>query len=146
MNKGFQIEIQEGLTDDEAHVALKEANWFIKEVTGHGMSWKHMTEGGYRSFYKRGTLGVRIRNKDDSGDSGLYFRRASRTKRIFQVVRGADLNVKSGQAMNYDEAEPHNGKLGSACRCPNHEGSLKVDTKYGDIKTDVYCTIGVISG
>jgi len=161
MKKGFQIEIQKNLTDEEREVAEKFANKWVSEVSAKDLSYaKAMrTEGGYCSWYKRGTLGQRI------DDGNLYFRRASRTKRIFQIVHKDELKLANGQRetgrsryTNYvngikvvkdethDRGEIKEINEERSCSCPKCNGQLRVDNKYGDTETEVYCTIGEIRG
>jgi len=153
MNKGFQIEIQKDLTDEEKEEAIKFANKWISDVAKEQLSWaKAMgTEGGWHSWYKRGTLGHRLDTK-----SNLYFRRASRTKRIFQIVhkdniklakdKDGDSIMKSTTHLNRWGEKSTIKDAGEGCMCPTCTGMLKVTNKYGDTETSVYCTIGEISG
>ena len=153
-NKGFQIEIEQGLEKHENDQAIKVANEFIKHWIEHDGSWKDQTRGGWASFLRRGKLGNTIRtvNGGKWDDFGLYFRRASRGRRIFQIVRSSSLKLKPNAKMDghyrmkRKSPEDHSGVIGSTCMCPIHEGSLDVATKYGDIKTKVYATIGDIKG
>jgi len=137
MKKGFQIEIQKDLSEEEKVVAIKFANEWTKDIIDNDLSWKDRTRGGWRSLYKRGVVGFRLRD-----NSELYFRRASRSRRIFQIVRGKDLKIEP-QEMKYGGT--FDGGL-DGCMCPGHLGGLKVSTKYGDIETEVYCTVGNIKG
>lgn len=153
MKKGFAIEIQEGLSADELSQAISVANKFVKEWIENDGSWKNKTRGGWESFYKRGKLGEHIKTHDGKQwvDHGLYFRRASRGRRIFQIVRGVDLTVpaqiKNKRGLKGGQNEPHSGGIPTGeCDCPFHSGSLKVSTKYGDIKTKPYVIMGAIKG
>jgi hypothetical protein len=151
VKKGFAIEIQEGLTDVENKQAIEAANKFIKDWIEHYGKWGKATRGGWMSYQRRGKLGEKIKTHDGKNwiDHGLYLRRASRGRRIYQIVRGSDLTVppqivdRRGLRGN---PEQHPGGLSGGCDCPYHNGSLKVSTKYGDIKTKPYCIIGEIKG
>jgi hypothetical protein len=149
MKKGFAIEIQEGLNEKEMASAIWEANDFIGSWIKNNGSWKEKSQvGGWSSFLRRGTVGYPIRTRPipttiDGQQSGLYFRRASKSRRIFQIVRACDLNLKPNQTMKHGGVSE---KIGSMCMCPGHEGALKVSTKYGEIKTKTYCMIGEIKG
>jgi hypothetical protein len=138
MSLGFQIEIAKNLNTAERKLAVEFAHKWTQEVLKNGLSWKNETRGGWKSFYKRGVAGLRIPKAD-----GLYFRRASKSRRIFQIVRGTDLNI-SPQIRRW--GDEHSGVLGTKCMCPDHEGGLKVNNKYGDIPTEVYVRVGEIKG
>ena len=136
MGRGFQIEIAKNLDLDQLNVATTFAKKWITEVIANDLSWKQETSGGWKSFYQRGVAGLKI-------SDGLYFRRASKSRRIFQIVRGDDLIIKP-QIMKH--GSEHDGRLGTKCMCPGHEGGLVVENKYGDIDTFVFARIGDIKG
>jgi len=126
MNRGFQIEIQKGLTLKERRIAIEYANWFIKEALEHGMSWKHLTDGGWNpneyqgGRLRRGGLGWSVWSKIEKYDDiNLVFRRASKNRRIFQIIR--------------------RNLLG-------HELITKTKVQYGEIPTEFYCRYGEIKG
>ncbi len=136
MKSGFQSEIATNLDLDQMKIATEFANKWISDVVKNNLSWKDSTQGGWKSFYKRGIAGLKLEN-------GLYFRRASKSRRIFHIVKGEDLVIKP-QVMKH--GSEHDGKLGTKCMCPGHEGGLVVENKYGDIETTLYARIGSIKG
>ena len=81
MKNGIQIEIQKNLTPIEDTVSREFANKFISDYLKDGMKFK--TGGGWHSFYRRGTIG----HKFDSNNN-LYFRRASKGRRIYCPAQG----------------------------------------------------------
>ncbi len=145
MKNGIQIEIQIGLSETEDKEARLFSNNFLKEYITNGMKFKN-TQGGYYSYYKRGVVGLRF-----SRELNLYFRRASKNKRIFQIVKEEELKPATTESGNFvskhyshDKIETKN--INDLCMCPRHVGQLKVSNKYGDTKTYLYAIIGDIKG
>lgn len=153
MNNGIQIEIQKDLNAAESKEAKDFANKFLETYLKDGMKFK--TNGGWYSYYRRGTLGQRL-----SRESGLYFRRASKNRRIYQIVRSSELKLCQGQTdsdtmtntivtkdgkykrrynTNTKEAE-----IGKGCACPKCSAQLKVTNTYKPMP--VYAIIGDIKG
>ncbi len=151
MKNGLQIEIQSNLSTEEDKKARDYSNKFLKEYIEDGMKFKG-TGGGWHSFYRRGTVGLRL-----DRDSDLYFRRASRHKRIYQIIKASEIKLtKKGEFLvtkeNSHMYHYHTNliktekTLENSCKCPTCSGQLKVDNKYGDTKTYIYATIGDIKG
>lgn len=150
MKNGIQIEIQKDLNEVEKFSATEFAKKFVIDYLKDGMKFKG-TKGGWHSFYRRGTIGLRF---DD--DNRLYFRRASKHRRIYQIIKESDLKMNKALTDDGDEYETkHNVTMRryhkntqhkSACKCPNCSAQIKATNKYGDIKTDIFCTIGDIKG
>lgn len=124
MERGFQIEIQKGLKNEERIAAIEFANWFVNESLTHDMSWRHLTNGGWGTNWEGGALrrggkgwSVQLRGKNlNEMEIELIFRRASKNRRIFQIVRKKLFGI----------------------------GQDKVT--YGEIPTEFYCRYGEIKG
>jgi len=135
MNKGFRIEIQKGLTDDEYKSAIKFVDHWVADVMAHGCSWKHKTRAGYSSYYRRGRYGQGVWDPDTGEESNtLVFRRHTLHKRIFAVVRIDTLESRTDTPLKLDQ-----------CVCPIHRGGQKVKYKTRP-ETDIYLEVGDIKG
>ena len=132
MEEGFQIEIQKNITDDELSIAKKFANEFIsKTCRDHMIFYLGGRTGGYISYIRRGKFGYVI-NKE----TGLVFRRISRNKRIFGIVKYTELLDKDTNKL----------PRADMCVCPKHRGCLKVKWKTKRPETFVYARGGQIKG
>jgi len=132
--KGFSIEIQDGLSEDDLKIAKDYANEFIAIVTTKG-NWNHLTCGGFRDFddkhwpLQRGVYGRSIL----ASNYRLVFRRGCKNKRIFQIVEAKNLRLK----------DP---KYEFKCPCIVHGGGQRVQNIYGDIKCSEFYRVGDIRG
>ncbi len=152
MKKGFQIEIQEDLTEHEKELAILFSDGFLKRYLEDGKTW--YTKGGYKPYLRRRMFGWDLSPSSifkgvpedkkyshllTKGSYGLVFRRASKARRIFQIVRNNLITLRNGEKVIKNAGD-------SMCMCRHHGGLEKVSTKYGDIKTKVYLTIGDLKG
>jgi hypothetical protein len=151
MKKGFQIEIQSDLTEDEKYIAIKFADKFLIKWLESGKTW--YSKAGYKPMYRRRVRGLdlcsynvwagEIHNKkydyliNKYNNYGLVFRRASKNRRIFQIVKSELIVPRNSE---------ENICIHGGCMCRHHGGKYKMATKYGDIKTNIYLTIGDIKG
>ena len=136
MKIGFRIEIQNDLNEQELEVAKKFADYFIEKSKDGKYPYK--TDGGRSSkaFWRRGIVGFSINSKEierirfgsKENEINLIFRRHSRNKRIFAVVREECLEFESEQ-----------------CPCALHKGGKKAKYKVRP-KTFIYYEIGDIKG
>lgn len=126
---GYRIEIEKDLGLTDKYSAIRFANEFIGEVTVNG-NWNHLTGGGWKGGrhwpIQRGVYGKSI-----GGSPNLVFRRASKNKRIFQIVNKKHLIFKEPDKV-------------SDCVCIEHLGGLKVKNQYGDIDCYTYYETGSI--
>jgi len=129
IEKGFQIEVQVGLTCEEWAAAAK----FIKECFIDRLKdgcWHHMTRGGHGGMpFGRNLLGFRI------NDTNLTFRRLSKSTRIFGVVRIDTLEPADGS-----------GVIPEGCVCRHCIGGTRVRWKTTKPETVIVHRQGVISG
>jgi hypothetical protein len=151
MKKGFQIEIQSSLTEEEKYLAVKFSDKFLASWLQNGKTW--YSKAGYKPMYRRRVRGLDLAPHNvfagESQDKkynhlmneahtyGLVFRRASKGRRIFQIVK---------DDMIVPRDKDKSGYCKHGCICRHHGGKDKMATKYGDIKTNVYLTIGDIKG
>jgi len=138
--KGFRIEIQEDLSSEETKIAKKFADQWIDDVKAHDWSWKHRTRAGYSSYYRRGRFGEGVWLHEESSPSTIWkkyqlvFRRHTRHKRVFAIVKANTLTSPDGSLLNLNQ-----------CMCPIHRGGQKV--KYVERPdTFVYFEVGCIKG
>ena len=108
--KDFSIKIQTDLTDAERIIAEYHAKDFvIKTFKSYG-KFPLTKSGGRRSYLRRGRFGKLL-------EANLVFRRISRNKRIFGIVRANTLLDKNTN-------EPID--IPTICPCYHHLGQLKV--------------------
>lgn len=134
MNKGFRIEIERGLSAEEKALAREYAdNWAMK-VIENNCSWRAQTKGGWLSYLRRGTFGHWVNGIQTSkSPEELVFRRISKSKRIFGIMRASHLRHLDGSEINTKQ-----------CMCPRHLGGTRVTVpnppemkqfiEYGEIK------------
>ena len=133
MNKGFRIEIEKGLTSEQKCKAEAFATKWAADTLQNDGSWvERWSRGGWRSYLRRGTFGHRLSGREVTEDA-LVFRRISKRRRIFAVMRAAHLRNLDGSPVNTQQ-----------CMCPEHLGGTRVtvpampETKkfveYGEIK------------
>jgi hypothetical protein len=149
-NNGIRIEIQENLSEEERKESEEFCKKKLEEYIENGYKFKN-TCAGWRSFYRRGTVGLRF-----GKNNNLYFRRASRGRRIYQIVRYEELKpviennfyVQKYNLYKYDKCEIEHEKkeLKDMCICPSCSAQIKVSNKYGDTKCYLYSEIGIIKG
>jgi hypothetical protein len=133
MNKGFRIEIEKGLTSKQKQEAEAFATKWAADTLKNDGSWvERWSRGGWRSYLRRGTFGHRLSGRETTPDT-LVFRRVSKKRRIFAVMRATHLRNLDGSEVNTEQ-----------CMCPEHLGGTRVmvpvmpDMKtlveYGEIK------------
>ena len=139
MKKGFAIQIQLSLSEEEKKVAEDFANKFIIGTLKNDMLYsKHLnTRGGYSSYLKRGVLGLKIKGHGPTTDDTLYFRRISRNQRVFGIVRLDTMQEKG----TYEDLKHVKDK----CMCPIHHGGTRVEWRYKP-ETYTYALVGDIKG
>jgi len=126
--KGFSIEIQEGLGEEEQELAENQAVKFTEYTITHDMNFPLKGSAGRRSYIRRNRFGYHI-NK-----SGLVFRRISKRRRKFAVVRANELVLRASLSeVNLKQ-----------CMCPIHLGAERVVWRSGKPKTYEYIRIGKI--
>jgi hypothetical protein len=115
MKNGFRIMIECGLSAEEEQVARDFADKWAVEVMGAGGSWvARWSRGGWHSYLRRGTFGYAMKGTPTSQEA-LVFRRISRNRRIFAVMKAKHLRNPDGT-----EVEIHQ------YMCPKHLGGTKV--------------------
>jgi hypothetical protein len=147
MKKGFEIQIQKNLSPEERAKAVEYANKFIKDTCGHPtMNYLGMEKmGGYTTGLWRGRFGMNIWND-------LVFRRISKNKRAFGIVKQDTLEVHNDKPLNRvdylrggGEPTPNGPVPNNMCNCPTHKGALKVRFKTRP-EMEVYARIGDVKG
>lgn len=128
MKRGLQVQIQLGLTGEEWASAAKFVREFLDGL-GPKCDYSKWSRGGWKSSIKRNCYGYQIHKTD------LVFRRISKSRRVFGVVRKDTLQA-AGTDLTTD-----------ACPCPNCQGMQRVVWKDG-VKPEMVVveTIGDIKG
>lgn len=129
MTKGFQIEIQKELTEEETNDAIDFANDWISKTCGDDLT-HHLggRTGGYHSYIRRNRFGFMI-----SRANTLVFRRISAKKRIFGLVRADTVVKPDGSEVNLNQ-----------CMCPIHRGGERVVWRDGKPEVFVYAVVGSV--
>jgi hypothetical protein len=146
MKKGFEIQIQKSLSPEERAKAVEYANKFISDTCKHPkMNYLGMNKmGGYTTGLWRGRFGFNIWND-------LVFRRISKGRRVFGIVKQETLEVFNDKPLNklgYKHGHHHtpNGEVpNNCCSCPTHKGAIKVRFKTRP-EMETYATIGDVKG
>jgi len=112
MKKGLQIEIQLGLTGDEWAMAAEYVRKFLDKI-GPEYDYSAWSRGGWKSMIRRNCYGYQIPK------TSLVFRRISKARRVFGVVRHNTLEA-AGAELTTD-----------ACPCPNCQAMQRVVWKSG---------------
>lgn len=145
MKKGLEIRIQKDISKEDKVKIKKWLNiHFLSNVLSNDCQWNHLTRGGHGGWgLKRGTLGYMFdkmyREEFPGGyEDGKYtFRRISRNKRIFGVVKLEDLEFID---------EPYDQKK-NACICSQCNGDKRVKMNLDNNEDfETYCTIGETEG
>ena len=112
MKMGYRICIQKHLSKEQKDIGIEYIEDFIKEVGAHGGSYAnaYRTQGGWKSWFRRGTLGL---SPPKLSKKGLTLRRLSNNRRIFGIQSLDSLKING-----IDESD--------GCYCPIHRGSIKV--------------------
>jgi hypothetical protein len=103
--KGFRLEIQKGLTPEERKLAEEECEDFATSKWSD--SW---ATGEYPNPMRRNVVGSPIKN------SQLLFRRISKNRRVFGVVRANTVITDDGRLAD---------NLGSGCHCGKCLGGIR---------------------
>jgi hypothetical protein len=131
MNRGFLIEIQKGLTEEEDKEAREFIDSFVMTTLHNDFEFPNKGSGGRRSYIRRNTFGQLL----DSKQRTLVFRRISKRLRRFAVVKPDTLvDHETGSPVEYTK-----------CCCPTCLGGKKVKWK-NKPETYEYVRIGEIRG
>jgi len=129
MALGYRIMMQSDFSNIELELAKKYCDAFINTVAQNDGYWNKLTRAGWGDVaYGRGLLGDQV-----DRDGELYFRRISRGKRIFGVVRKNTLERLDGQPIE------------KKCRCKKCGGGQRVRFIQKPEMT-VYYETGIIKG
>ncbi len=134
MNKGFRIKIERGLSAEDKKKAQDFATKWALEVIENDCSWvERWSRGGWSSYLQRGTFGYSLNGRGAKNEDDLVFRRISKRRRIFAVMRAKHLRNLDGSEIDF-----------KGCMCPDHLGgtrvimpqrpALKTFMEYGEIK------------
>lgn len=132
MKIGYRICIQKSLTGKQKEVATQYIDEFIKTTAEHNGRYDkaYNTRGGWKSYFKRGTLGFSPKELDDVG---LTLRRISKGSRIFGV------QTLDSLLMDRDDENIR-------CMCPQHRGSVRVTSKLSPNDFHIVHEVGEIKG
>lgn len=132
----FEIYIQKNLTEEEKNKAKEFCQFFVdKTLSDPKKRYFGCTGGGYTSGLWRGRLGLAVfygQPGVKEWDKNLIFRRISKNKRKFAVVRKDTLEVYNDKHLDktdYDRELYPNGPIPDICICPRCRGSIKVRFK-----------------
>lgn len=135
MKTGYRILIQSDLDENSKKIAIEYCNDFFNKVGSQcsfkNAGYRRKTGGGHCSWFKRNTLG-HVFDKNKS----LVFRRISKNKRIFGVVKLQELVLKE----NKQEID-----ITKSCNCP-YCTDFRVEFKNNIPEMDFYFEFGEISG
>lgn len=132
MKRGLQIEIQLLLTSGEWSIASDFVREFIDGL-GDDYDYKKWSCGGWKSSIGRNKLGHQILDSNRK-PTRLFFRRLSKRRRIFGVVRLDEL-VGNGCILTT-----------GGCTCPQCQGHQRVKWKTEKPETVVVYKAGDIKG
>lgn len=134
----FEIYIQKDLTDEEKSKAKEFCQYFIDSTLSDSKKrYFGVVGGGYTSGLWRGRLGLALFYGQPGAkkwDENLVFRRISKNKRKFAVVRIDTLEVYNDKYLDkshykYRDLLPNGPIPNTHCYCPRHKGSIKVRFK-----------------
>jgi len=135
LKTGYRIEIQKDLSEEQMIAAKRAADNFIDMTLEKSGKYG---DGGRTSssWYKRGILGYFIDSdgKITSEITELIFRRHTRNKRIFAIIKLDTLILPNGDPIKLNN-----------CMCVYHRGGQKVTYKVRP-ETFLYFEIGDIKG
>lgn len=144
MKKGFEIFIQKDLSIEEKEKAVNFCKCFVdKTCADPKMRYFGVKGGGYTSGLWRGRLGLSV-----NWDKNLVFRRISKNKRSFAVVRLETLEVFNDKVLHKTHGRnliQNGGDLIKHCMCPQCRGSIKVRFKTKP-DMELYIRIGDVKG
>jgi len=132
MLKGFQLEIQKDLSDNEQAEAIRFANEWISKTCGNNLIFNlGGRTGGWCSFLKRNRFGFMNSKTND-----LVFRRISTDRRVFGIVKSDTMIKPDGSEINLNQ-----------CMCPIHRGAERVIWRGGKKpSTFIYAVVGDLKG
>lgn len=135
MNRGFRIQIEEGLPAEQENKACDFAHHWMGEIMSAQCSWvAKWSRGGWRSYLRRGTFGYSLNGRGAKTSEDLVFRRISKRQRIFGIMRAKHMRNLDGTEVNYNQ-----------CMCPMHLGGTRVTIpEMPEMRT--YAEIGEIKG
>lgn len=131
MNKGFQILIEDELSSDLDNEAIDFANKWVTRVINNDCSWRDQTWGGWKSYLRRGIFGFFISSKKNTFED-LVFRRISKHKRIFGILRAKHLRLLNGNMPNLNQCICYYHMGGQRVFIPNMP-KMKIHITYGKI-------------
>jgi len=143
MKKGYRLEIQKDLSDFELEIAKQECKFFKKMVQQNNGMWNNVSRGGWKhgkplARNEHGSLIYVTHVRSGSAiETDLVFRRLSKTKRIFGVVK-RNLLVSKEDGKRGKEIK------NSSCSCRECLGGTKV--KMDPVETFTYYEEGEIKG
>jgi len=129
MTKGFQIEIQKELTEEESRAAIDFANEWISKTCSKDMQFLLKGKGGHRSYIRRNRFGYMLNDKVND----LVFRRISTHKRIFGIIKADTMVKPDGSEVNLNQ-----------CMCSIHRGGERVVWRDGKPEVFVYAVVGSV--
>ena len=133
MKKGFSVEIQSDLTEDEDKEAREFIHRFVLNTLDNNFEFPIKGSGGRRSYIRRNVFGDAF----SFTDRRLVFRRISKKLRRFAVVKPDTL-------VRYDTGEPITFNK-RCCYCPTCLGGVRVKWKDRP-KMYEYVKVGDIKG
>lgn len=138
MSLGYQIKIQNDIPQSDKKKIKEWCQFFIKRVEQNGGYWNQLTRGGHGGWgLKRGRFGYAFKIDKESGFK-YVFRRISRNKRIFGIVKISDII--------FEDNEKSIGENGNWCACSQCNGDRKISMNLNinqDFET--FVTIGETS-
>lgn len=117
MKQGFEVQVQSDLPSALKIEAVKWATAWgeTHKETGYGLG--KVAGSDRKTYFNRGSFGMWLDDIPNFPfkDSQLVFRRISRNRRIFGVVRVDTLERVDGEPIKIDQ-----------CMCPQHRGGQRV--------------------
>jgi hypothetical protein len=136
MKKGFQLEIQKDLTEEEYKSAVEWANDWISTTCKNDLVFhRGGRTGGWKSssYLRRGIFGFMPFNNNDND---LVFRRISASSRIFGLIKASTMTKPDGTEINLER-----------CKCAKHRGGEKVIWRNNKKpETFIYVMVGDVKG
>jgi hypothetical protein len=131
MNRGFQIEIQKDLNEEELSIATAYIHHWISKTCETNLTYLlGGKSGGWGSYLRRGRFGFLLPYSNKS----LIFRRISTNRRVFGVFRTNTVVKPDGDEI----------KLG--CMCGKCTGEERVVWRDDKPETFVYAVVGDVKG
>jgi hypothetical protein len=138
MKRGFEIYIQNDISEEDKLVCKKFADNFILKTVNHPdmRYFGNQSECGYTSGLWRGRYGIEINRYPEYKNisKSIVFRRISKNKRKFALVYTDSLVVRNDSFLDkshdgYRHLIPDGEIPEDMCKCSRHKGSIKVTWK-----------------